>query len=119
MGVKFFSESLLVEVSTEDYDMEMWIDLVLDEVIGVGAQIKSMKSIGHVGMDSCFEEPYPTIYVLVPVFGTSEFGEARTEIFTPVFYHVIKNFLWVKFVTGYTYRYHPDVSVTVVVEAGD
>jgi len=99
--------------------MDMWIDLVLDEFIGVGAQVIPMVSFGHVGMDSCFEEPYPTIHVLVPVFGTSEFGEARGEIFTPCFYHVFKDFFGVKFVTADSYRQHPDVSVTVVVEAGD
>ncbi len=99
--------------------MQMWIDLVLDEFIGVGAQVIPMVSFGHVGMDSCFEEPYPTIYVLVPVFGTSEFGEARREIFAPVFYHVVQDLFRVEFFSSSTYRQHPDVSVTVVVEAGD
>ena len=99
--------------------MEMWIDLVLDEVIGVGAQVIPMEPIGHVGMDSCFEEPYPTIHVFLPVFGTSECCKARGEIFTPMFYHVVKDLFRVEFVSGSTYRQHADVSVTVVVEAGD
>ena len=99
--------------------MEMWIDLVLDEVVGVGAEVVSMESIGLMWEHCGLEEPYPTIHVIVPVFGTSKFGEACADILTPVFYHVVKDFFWIQFVTGDTYRKQPDVSVTVVVEAGD
>jgi len=98
--------------------MKMWIDLVLDGNVGVGAEIVLNHPLLEVSMDSGFEKPYPSIYVLLPVFGTSELGESSCEIVSPVFYHVIDNFYGVDFVTAARYREHADVSVTVVVEAG-
>jgi len=98
--------------------MKMWIDLVLDEDIGVAAEVIFEEPLIDVGMDRGFEKPYPTIHVLLPVFGTSEFGEPSREIVSPVFYHVIDNFYGVDFVTAARYREHADVSMTVVVEAG-
>ncbi len=99
--------------------MKMWIDLILDRDVGVGAEFILNQPLVEVGLHGGFKEPYPSIYVLVPVFGTTEFGEASRQISSPVFYHVIDNFYRVDFVTAARYREHPDVSVTVVVEAGD
>lgn len=98
--------------------MKMWIDLILDGDVGVGAKFVFNHPLVEVGLDGGFKEPYPTIYVFVPVFGTSEFGESFTEIVSPVFYHVVDNLYRVDFVTAARYGEHPDVSVTVVVEAG-
>jgi hypothetical protein len=97
--------------------MQMWIDLVLDEDIGVAAEVILEEPLIDVGMDRGFEKPYPTIYVLLPVFGTSEFGEPSREIVSPVFYHVIDDFYGVDFVTAARYREHADVSVTIIAEA--
>lgn len=99
--------------------MEMWIDLVLDEDVGVGAEFEFEELLIDVRMDSGFEEPYPTIYVFVPVFGASEFGEPGREFSTPVFYHVINDVNRIGFVSRHGDRHHTDVSVAVVVEAGD
>lgn len=99
--------------------MKMWIDLVLDGDIGVGAEMIFNHPLLEVPLDSGFKEPYPTIYVLLPVFGATEFGEASREISSPVFYHVIDNFYRIDFVTAARYREHPHVTVTVVIEAGE
>ncbi len=98
--------------------MEMWIDLVLDEVVGVGAEVVSMEPIGLMWEHCGFEEPYPTIHVLVPVFGTSKFGESCAQLFAPMFYHVVEYLDGIDLVLGHAERHKTNVSVTVVVEAG-
>ncbi len=99
--------------------MKMWIDLVVDEDFGVAAEFEFEELLVEVGMDCGFEKPYPTVYVFLPIFGTSKFGEPCIEFCSPVFYHVVVDVDGVDFVTGDTYRQHAYVSVTVVVEAGD
>ncbi len=99
--------------------MQMWVDLVLDEYLGVGAEVVFEELLVEVGMYGGFEEPYPTIHVFFPVFGTSKFGESRSEFISPVFYHVVVDFEGIDFVSRHGDRHHSYVSVTVVVEAGD
>jgi hypothetical protein len=99
--------------------MKMWIDLVVDEYLGVGAEIVFDESLIEVGLDGCLEEPNPTIYVFVPMFGTTDSGESLSEILAPVFYHVVNDFNRVDFVTASAYRQQTNVAVSVVVEAGD
>ena len=119
MVFKFLGEQLLVEVSSEEDHMQMWVDLVVDEDFGVAAELVFDEPLVEVGMDCGFEKPYPTIYVFFPVFGTSKFREARREFMTPVFYHVVVDVQGIDFVTGDAYCEHAYVSVTVVVEAGE
>jgi len=99
--------------------MKMWIDLVVDEDIGVCAEVIFDESLIDVGLDCCLEEPNPTVYVLVPVFGTSDSGESLSEILAPVFYHVVNDFNRVYFLTASAYRQQANVAVSVVIEAGD
>ena len=99
--------------------MKMWIDLVFDEDIGVCAEVVFDESLIDVGLDCCLEEPYPTVYVLVPVFGTTDSGESLSEILSPVFYHIVNDFNRVNFVAASAYRQQTNVAVSVVVEAGD
>lgn len=99
--------------------MKMWVDLVVDEIVGVGAEVVSMVCCDGMFHDGSLEEPYPTIYVIVPVFGASHFGESVSDILSPLFYHVLNDFRRIEFVTANTYRHHPEVAVFVVVEAGD
>ena len=99
--------------------MQMWIDLVLDEDLGLGAQVILEEPLVEVGMDSALEEPYPTIYVFLPVFGTSKFGEPRSEFISPLFYHIGIDLDGIDLVTGHRYRNHANISMTVVVEACD
>ncbi len=99
--------------------MKMWIDLVLGEDLGLGAQVIFEKPLVEVGMDGALKEPYPTIYVFLPVFGTSKFGELRSEFISPMFYHVVIDIEGVDFVPRYSDCQQTDVSVTVVVEACD
>jgi len=99
--------------------MQMWIDLVLDEDLGLGAQVILEEPLVEVGMDSALEEPYPTIYVFLPVFGTSKFGEARSEFISPMFYHIGIDLERIDLVTGHRYCNHANISMTVVVEACD
>ncbi len=99
--------------------MEMWIDLVLCEDLGVGVLIDIQEGLVEVGLDSGFEEPYPTVYVFVPVFGTSKFGELRSEFISPMFYHVVVDIEGIDFVSLDADCQESDVSVTVVVEACD
>ena len=99
--------------------MKMWIDLLIDQDIGVGAEVEFDKSLIEVGLDCGFEEPNPTVYVLFPVFGTTHFGETCGEISSPMFYHVLNDFNRVDFVPASRYRQQTNVAVSVVVEAGD
>jgi len=99
--------------------MKMWIDLVVDEDFGVAAEFELEELLVEVGMDCGFEKPYPTIYVFLPIFGTSKFGEPCLEFSSPVFYHVVIDVDGVDLVSRHGDSHHAYVSVTVVVEAGD
>lgn len=98
--------------------MKMWIDLVLDGDVGVSAEFVFDEVLNQMSMHGGFEEPYPTIHVLVPVFGTSKFGESCAQLFAPMFYHVVEYFDGIDLVLGHAERHKTNVSVTVVVEAG-
>ena len=99
--------------------MQMWVDFVVDEDFGVAAEFVFDEPLVEVGMDCGFEKPYPTIYVFLPIFGTSKFGETCLEFCSPVFYHVVIDVDGVDLVSRHGDSHHAYVSVTVVVEAGD
>jgi len=99
--------------------MQMWIDFVLDGDVGVSAEFIFDEVLNQMSMHGGFEEPYPTIYVFLPVFGTSKFGESCAHIFAPMFYHVDEYLDWIDLVLGHAERHKTNVSMTVIVEARD